>query len=73
MYERILDISSLPTYSFIVGVAKDSRLTAATKATIHKNNERNSLVKPLAKEIRPDAVKTIKINQSAIFRPKASI
>lgn len=72
MYERILDTSSLPMYSLILGVAKYSRLTAAIKATTHKNNDKNSLVNPLAKDIKPDAVKTTKINQSVIFRPRAS-
>ena len=43
------------------------------KANTHKNNDKNSLVKPLAREINPDAVKTIKINQSAKFKPRASI
>jgi hypothetical protein len=44
--------------SLIFGVAKYSRLTAAIKATTHKNKDRNSFVKPLAREIRPEAVNT---------------
>ena len=36
--------------SLIFGVAKYSKLTAAIKATTHKNKDKNSFVKPLAKE-----------------------
>jgi hypothetical protein len=54
-------------------VAKYSRLTAAMKATTQRNNDKNSLVKPLANDIKPDAVNTTKINQSVIFKPRASI
>ena len=38
----------------------------------NKNNERNSLVKPLENEISPEAISTMIINQSAKFKPKAS-
>ena len=59
--------------SLIFGVAKYSRLTAAIKATTHKNKDKNSFVKPLAREIRPEAVNTTNINQSVALSPRASI
>ena len=58
--------------SFIFGVARNSRLTAAIKANTHKKRDKNSFVNPLAKDIKPEAVKTTIINQSATFRPRAS-
>ena len=39
----------------------------------HKNNDKNSLTKPLENEIIPDDINITKINQSAAFNPKASI
>ena len=71
-YERIFDISGLPIYWFIVGVAKNSKLIAAIKAAIHKKSDRNSFANPLEKDISPDAIRTTRINQSAKFNPKAS-
>ena len=72
IYEIILEISSLPINSLIFGVAKNSRLIAAINAAIHKNKDKNSLVKPLVNEIIPEAIKTTKINQSAGFNSKAT-
>ena len=72
MYEIIFETSSFPINSLIFGVAKYSRLIAAMKAAIQRNKDKNSFVKPLVKEITPEATKTITINQSAIFKPKAS-
>ena len=65
IYEMILDTSLFWTNSFIVGVARYSRLIAAMNAANHKNNDKNSVVKPLEKEIIPEAINTTKINQSA--------
>ena len=72
IYERILEISGFPIYSLIFGVAKYSKLIAAINAAIHKNKDKNSFVNPLEKEMRPDATKTTRMNQSAKFKPKAS-
>ena len=72
MYEIIFDTSSLPIYSLIFGVAKNSRLIAATNAASHRNNDKNSLAKPLDKDITPEAIKITKIDQSVKFNPKAS-
>jgi hypothetical protein len=72
MYERIFEISGLPIYSSIFGVAKNSKLIAAIKAAIHKKSDRNSFANPLEKDISPDAIRTTRINQSAKFNPKAS-
>ena len=72
MYETIFETSSFPINSLIFGVAKYSRLIAAIKAANQRNSDKNSFVKPLAKEITPEATRTISINQSAIFKPKAS-
>ena len=52
--------------------AKNSRLIAATNAASHRNNDKNSLVKPLDKDITPEAIKITKIDQSVKFNPKAS-
>ena len=43
------------------------------KEKTQRNNDRNSLVKPLAKDIRPEATRTTSIAQSVIFKPRASI
>ena len=72
IYEIILEISSLPINSLILGVARNSRLIAAINAATHKNKDKNSLVKPLVNEIIPEAIKTTKIIQSAGFNAKAS-
>ena len=47
----------------IFGVAKYSKLIAAIKAAIQRNNDRNSFVNPLAKAMIPEAIKTINIKQ----------
>ena len=62
----------LPIISLICGVARCSKLIAAMNAAAHKNNERNSLVKPLENEISHEAMSTMIINQSAKFKTKAS-
>ena len=72
IYERILEISGFPIYSSILGVAKNSKLIAAIKAATHRNKDKNSFVNPLEKEIKPEAIKTTRINQSAKFKPKVS-
>ena len=73
MYEIIFEISWFPMNSFIFGVARYSRLIAAINAASHKKSDKSSFVNPLVNEITPEAIKTIKINQSARFKPKASI
>ena len=57
--------------SLIFGVAKYSRLTAAIKATTHKNKDKNSFVKPLAREIRPEIARSS--GQKSQFSPTAAI
>ena len=70
--DKILDISGLPMYSSIFGVARYSRLIAAINAATHKKSDKNSFVNPLEKDINPDATNTTRMNQSAKFNPRAS-
>ena len=72
-YEIIFDISGLPINSFILGVARNSKFTAAKNAITHMNNERNSFTKPLVIDKTTDAVMTTIIVQSTKFNPKASM
>ena len=69
-YLRVVDGSIYTVENF--GVAKYSKLIAAIKAAIQRNNDKNSLVKPLDNDITPEAIKITKIAQSVKFNPKAS-
>ena len=55
IYEIIFATSGLVINFKIWGVTKYSKLTDTIKANTHKNNDKNSLTKPLDKDIKLDA------------------
>ena len=73
MQEIILEISSFPITAVTCGVARCSRDRAAIKEKTQRKSDKNSRVKPLAKDIKPDATRTTSIAQSVMFKPRASI
>ena len=69
----IFDASSFPIIAAISGVAYPSKPTAAKKAKIQSNNDKNYLVNPLKRETMPDEPITNNITKSVTLRPKVSI